>query len=130
MVFSFFCRVLRNMTESKGIRNSRSKVLPCKPGVDPEGNSKAVVIKHIPFGFFEKELLNYFLQFGTVQRVRVARNKKVCLFFTTKKFQFILFNFVCFSRQNQNAHSQIEHISAYSWKSIDLMTVEEFPRFP
>ncbi|CAG9530386.1 unnamed protein product [Cercopithifilaria johnstoni] len=56
------------MTEKKEIENSRVKVFPCKPDIDPEGSSKAIVIKHIPFGFFEKELLEYFLQFGAVRR--------------------------------------------------------------
>uniref|UniRef100_A0AAF5PPA2 RRM domain-containing protein n=1 Tax=Wuchereria bancrofti TaxID=6293 RepID=A0AAF5PPA2_WUCBA len=56
------------MTESKGIKDLRSKMLSYETGIDPEGNSKAVLVRHIPFGFFEKELLNYFLQFGTVQR--------------------------------------------------------------
>ncbi|VDO27803.1 Uncharacterized protein BM_BM5527 [Brugia malayi] len=56
------------MTQSKRIEDLRSTMLSYETGIDPEGNSKAVVVKHIPFGFFEKELLNYFLQFGTVQR--------------------------------------------------------------
>ncbi|KAK6101657.1 RNA recognition motif family protein [Brugia pahangi] len=56
------------MTQSKRIKDLRSTMLSYETRIDPEGNSKAVVVKHIPFGFFEKELLNYFLQFGTVQR--------------------------------------------------------------
>lgn len=36
-----------------------------------------VKIKRIPFGFFEKELLGYFRQFGNVLRIRVARNRRV-----------------------------------------------------
>lgn len=70
------------MAENKEVKNLELKVFPCKPGTDPEGSSKAIVIKHIPFGFFERELLKYFSQFGTVRRVRVPRNKKVYLFFT------------------------------------------------
>jgi len=31
---------------------------------------------HIPHGFYEKEVRGYFEQFGTVQRVRLARSKK------------------------------------------------------
>ncbi|EJW77877.1 hypothetical protein WUBG_11214 [Wuchereria bancrofti] len=76
------------MTESKGIKDLRSKMLSYETGIDPEGNSKAVLVRHIPFGFFEKELLNYFLQFGTVQRVRVARNKKTG---NHKGWAFVLF---------------------------------------
>lgn len=76
------------MTQSKRIEDLRSTMLSYETGIDPEGNSKAVVVKHIPFGFFEKELLNYFLQFGTVQRVRVARNKKTG---NHKGWAFVLF---------------------------------------
>lgn len=71
------------MAEKEETKNSRPKVSSCKPGIDPEGNSKAIVIKHIPFGFFEKELLKYFSQFGAVQRVRIPRNKKARSFFIT-----------------------------------------------
>ncbi|VDN89353.1 unnamed protein product [Brugia pahangi] len=63
------------MTQSKRIKDLRSTMLSYETRIDPEGNSKAVVVKHIPFGFFEKELLNYFLQFGTVQRVRTGNHK-------------------------------------------------------
>ncbi|CAB3403124.1 unnamed protein product [Caenorhabditis bovis] len=35
-----------------------------------------IKLSRIPFGFFERELLGYFRQFGTVIRVRVARSKK------------------------------------------------------
>uniref|UniRef100_F1L7M4 MKI67 FHA domain-interacting nucleolar phosphoprotein-like protein n=1 Tax=Ascaris suum TaxID=6253 RepID=F1L7M4_ASCSU len=43
---------------------------------DPEARSKVIKIRHIPYGFFEKELLKYFRQFGKVRRVRVARSVK------------------------------------------------------
>ncbi|KAL4003138.1 RNA recognition motif family protein [Acanthocheilonema viteae] len=76
------------MTERKEIKNSKIKVLPCKSGIDPEDNSKAILIKHIPFGFFEKELLKYFLQFGAVRRVRLPRNKKTG---NHKGWAFVLF---------------------------------------
>ena len=36
-----------------------------------------VYIGHIPYGFFEDEMKEYFEQFGKVTRVRVARSKKV-----------------------------------------------------
>lgn len=44
---------------------------------DAARSTEAIKISHIPFGFFETELLKYFSQFGRVRRVRVARNKKV-----------------------------------------------------
>ncbi|KHN77553.1 putative RNA-binding protein [Toxocara canis] len=43
---------------------------------DPEQRSKVIKISHIPYGFFEQELLKYFRQFGRVRRVRVARSPK------------------------------------------------------
>jgi len=33
---------------------------------------------HIPHGFYEDQLRSYFSQFGTVTRLRLSRNKKVC----------------------------------------------------
>lgn len=38
--------------------------------------SKVVYVGHLPEGFYEKQLLGYFSQFGTLKRVRVSRNKK------------------------------------------------------
>ena len=43
-----------------------------------DGASCVVKLGHIPYGFFEEELLKYFNQFGRVRKVRVARSKKVC----------------------------------------------------
>ena len=40
-----------------------------------------VKLQRIPFGFFEKELLGYFRQFGNVLRIRVARSRKVSVKF-------------------------------------------------
>ena len=36
-----------------------------------------VVLSRIPFGFFEAPMRNFFKQFGTVTRLRLARNPKV-----------------------------------------------------
>jgi hypothetical protein len=50
-----------------------------------EGNAKSgakeagvVYLGHIPFGFFEAEMRKFFAQFGTVLRIKLARNYKVC----------------------------------------------------
>uniref|UniRef100_A0A915PWC2 RRM domain-containing protein n=1 Tax=Setaria digitata TaxID=48799 RepID=A0A915PWC2_9BILA len=59
-----------------------------EPEADAESNSRAILIRHIPFGFFEKEILKYFLQFGNVRRVRVPRNKKTG---NHKGWAFVLF---------------------------------------
>ncbi len=39
--------------------------------------SGLVYIGHLPHGFYEDQLTGYFSQFGTVTKVKVARNKKV-----------------------------------------------------
>jgi len=41
--------------------------------------SSVIRLSHIPHGFYEQEMNGYFKQFGTVQRVRLLRNKKVSL---------------------------------------------------
>ena len=38
-----------------------------------------VVLSRIPFGFFEEPMRAFFKQFGTVTRLRLARNPKVGL---------------------------------------------------
>lgn len=43
-------------------------------------NSSVIRLSHVPHGFYEQEMSAYFKQFGTVQRVRLLRNKKVSLF--------------------------------------------------
>ena len=42
------------------------------------GDDKGLVyVGHLPHGFYEDQLSGYFSQFGTVTKVKVARNKKV-----------------------------------------------------
>ena len=36
-----------------------------------------IYVGHLPHGFFESQLKDYFSQFGTVTKVHVSRNKKV-----------------------------------------------------
>ncbi|VDM48364.1 unnamed protein product [Toxocara canis] len=59
---------------------------------DPEQRSKVIKISHIPYGFFEQELLKYFRQFGRVRRVRVARSPKAsflhCITFIALSVKF------------------------------------------
>eukprot|EP00032_Breviata_anathema_P001512 JZ553049.1.p2 GENE.JZ553049.1~~JZ553049.1.p2 ORF type:complete len:201 (+),score=40.89 JZ553049.1:75-605(+) len=38
--------------------------------------TNTIYIGHLPYGFFEKEITEYFSQFGKVVNVRVSRNKK------------------------------------------------------
>lgn len=49
--------------------------------VDEELVPGVIYLGHIPHGFYEKEIKNFFEQFGTVNRVRLSRSKKV----STKK---------------------------------------------
>ncbi|XP_058758705.1 uncharacterized RNA-binding protein C1827.05c-like [Vicia villosa] len=41
-----------------------------------ENTSPVLYIGRIPHGFYEKEMEAYFAQFGTIKRMRIARNKK------------------------------------------------------
>ena len=41
--------------------------------------SGVVYIGHIPHGFYERQMKNYFAQFGQVKRLRISRSKKVNL---------------------------------------------------
>ncbi|CAJ0597874.1 unnamed protein product [Cylicocyclus nassatus] len=60
--------VLGNMnTQNKGV---------VKPAEKKEQTLHVVKIKRIPYGLFEKQLWEYFTQFGKVIRVRVARSVK------------------------------------------------------
>lgn len=38
-----------------------------------------IYLGHIPHGFYENEMRQYFSQFGTVTRLKLARSKKVRL---------------------------------------------------
>ncbi|KAK7335354.1 hypothetical protein VNO80_27140 [Phaseolus coccineus] len=42
----------------------------------PENTATVLYVSRIPHGFYEKEMEGYFGQFGTIKRLRVARNKK------------------------------------------------------
>lgn len=67
--------VAQNLTSiSAGGRKQDAK----KDTVQKKPQKKIWVVKlqRIPFGFFEKELLGYFRQFGNVLRIRVARSRK------------------------------------------------------
>ena len=63
---------------SKKLRQAASKTE--NPGV--------VYVGRIPHGFYEKEMREYFSQFGTISRLRLSRNKKTG---ASKHFAFIEF---------------------------------------
>ncbi|KFM75147.1 MKI67 FHA domain-interacting nucleolar phosphoprotein-like protein, partial [Stegodyphus mimosarum] len=69
--------------KAKKLQKSKKKVREVqdfKPGT--------VYIGHIPHGFYEKEILDYFRQFGKVLRMRLARSSKTG---RSKGFAFIEF---------------------------------------
>ncbi|GLT88758.1 hypothetical protein SLE2022_067690 [Rubroshorea leprosula] len=77
-------------------KNSAPDFLPLEGGparklpVEKPQESKATVlyIGRIPHGFYENEMQAYFQQFGTIKRLRIARNKKTG---KSKHFGFIEF---------------------------------------
>lgn len=38
-----------------------------------------IYLGRIPHGFYEAQMKSYFAQFGDVTRLRLSRNKRVCL---------------------------------------------------
>lgn len=54
-----------------GEGESRGGILP------PPRERGVVYLGHIPHGFYEEEMKNYFSQFGTVTRLKLYRSKKV-----------------------------------------------------
>lgn len=50
--------------------------------------ARVLYIGHLPHGFYEKQLLGYFSQFGKVTRVRVSRSKKTA---RAKHYAFVQF---------------------------------------
>lgn len=49
-----------------------------------------VYVKHLPHGFFEPQLREYFSQFGQVNRIRLARSKKTL---NSKGYAFVEFQY-------------------------------------
>ena len=72
-------KVKRNKKELPKIEEIKGEDVEMKEGIPKKNIVKSSVIRltQIPFGFFEKQLNGYFKQFGTVNRVRVDRNKRV-----------------------------------------------------
>lgn len=59
----------RGETERDGEEAQGSLPPPRERGV--------IYLGHIPYGFFEEEMRNYFSQFGTVTRLKLYRSRKV-----------------------------------------------------
>ena len=56
-----------------------------------DGQSNVVYIGHLPHGFFEKQMKEFFGQFGTVTNVRLSRSKKTA---KSKGYAFLQFQSV------------------------------------
>ncbi|KAF3794243.1 MKI67 FHA domain-interacting nucleolar phosphoprotein [Nymphaea thermarum] len=50
--------------------------LPKEDEEPPALDSRVVYVGHIPHGFYEEQMQGFFKQFGTIKRLRVARNRK------------------------------------------------------
>lgn len=59
-----------------------------KPKARPERG--VVFIKHLPHGFFEEQIRQYFKQFGNVTRIRLARSERSG---GSKGFAFVEFEY-------------------------------------
>ncbi|GLC40226.1 hypothetical protein PLESTB_000228200 [Pleodorina starrii] len=68
----------------------RDDASPSGRGEDELGAARVVYIGHLPHGFFEKQLLGYFSQFGKVTRVRLSRSKKTG---NAKGYAFVEFQY-------------------------------------
>ncbi|XP_014237524.1 MKI67 FHA domain-interacting nucleolar phosphoprotein-like [Trichogramma pretiosum] len=65
------------MKKGKRVKNSEKEELVKKTETSEKPYTRGLVyLGHIPHGFFEEEMREYFKQFGVVTRVRVARSKK------------------------------------------------------
>jgi len=64
-----------------------AKAKPQKPKGPERG---VVIVKHLPHGFFEQQLRQYFRQFGRVLRVRLARSLRTG---NSKGYAFVEFEY-------------------------------------
>jgi len=64
-----------------------TKARPQKPKGPERG---VVIVKHLPHGFFEQQLRQYFRQFGRVLRVRSARSLRTG---NSKGYAFVEFEY-------------------------------------
>ena len=48
-----------------------------------------VYIGHIPHGFYEDQMKEYFSQFGTVSRIKLSRSKKVNASKDVERLKFV-----------------------------------------
>ena len=63
--------------EEKKKRKKKKKRSEEDFGGDGEIRRGMIYVGHLPHGFYERQLKDYFSQFGKVTRVHVSRTKKV-----------------------------------------------------
>ncbi|KAK2586528.1 hypothetical protein KPH14_011420 [Odynerus spinipes] len=69
----------KKQTERRAAKKNVKEPLSIKPRKkrwEFKSNRGIVYIGHIPHGFFEEQMKDYFSQFGTVTKVRLVRSKK------------------------------------------------------
>lgn len=69
--------------ESLGVATARRARVKRKENERVVGKPGVVYVGHLPHGFYEEQLVSYFSQFGAVDKVKVARNKKACGYWYT-----------------------------------------------
>lgn len=71
----------KKKAEAKAAKKKKTSLTKCKSKqLKVKKRRKGIVyIGHIPHGFYEEQMKDYFKQFGKVIRVRVARSKRVCI---------------------------------------------------
>lgn len=81
----------KNSTEDKVVSGQLAKKLKKrKRASKPIKNRGVVFIKHLPHGFFEEQMRNYFSQFGDVTRLRLVRSRRTG---GSKGYAFVEFRF-------------------------------------
>uniref|UniRef100_A0A1A9Z709 RRM domain-containing protein n=1 Tax=Glossina pallidipes TaxID=7398 RepID=A0A1A9Z709_GLOPL len=81
----------KNSTEDKVVSGQLAKKLKKrKRASKPIKNRGVVFIKHLPHGFFEEQMRNYFSQFGDVTRLRLVRSRRTG---GSKGYAFVEFKF-------------------------------------
>lgn len=72
----------------KKVKNDKSKKKGTKGAQTYKTTRGVVYVSHLPHGFYENEMMEYFKQFGKVTRVRVARSNKTA---RSKGYAFVEF---------------------------------------
>lgn len=73
----------KKKAEAKAAKKKKTSLTKCKSKSKQfkvKRRRKGIVyVGHIPHGFYEEQMKDYFKQFGKVTRIRVARSKRVCI---------------------------------------------------